>query len=304
MSRGETTGIGGQIGGQILDGKALSLKIHHELEERIAQLVANGGRSPGLAVIMVGNNPASAVYVRNKERASQKVGIVSRLYHLPEATSQAEINDLIERLNGDETIDGILLQLPIPAHLDPVPLLYQIAPEKDVDGLHPLSLGRLVRGELGLRSCTPAGVIRLLAEYHIPLEGQQVLMIGSSILVGKPMGLMLLEKEATVTIAHIKTRNLPELSREADVIIVAAGCPNLVQADMVKPGAVVVDVGINRITSYEGKSTIVGDVDFDRVQPLAGWITPVPGGVGPMTVAMLLHNTVWSYENHARPALS
>jgi methylenetetrahydrofolate dehydrogenase (NADP+)/methenyltetrahydrofolate cyclohydrolase len=296
MIAGETAGIRGQI----LDGKALSLKIHHELEDRISRLIVKGGRSPGLAVIMVGDNPASAVYVRNKERASQKVGIVSRLHHLPETTSQSEIRDLIECLNGDDTIDGILLQLPIPAHLDPVPLLYQIAPEKDVDGLHPLNLGRLVRGELGLRSCTPAGVIRLLAEYQIPLEGQQVLMIGSSILVGKPMGLMLLEKEATVTIAHIKTRNLPQLSREADVIIVAAGCPNLVQADMVKPGAVVVDVGINRITSYEGKSTIVGDVDFDRVQPLAGWITPVPGGVGPMTVAMLLHNTVWSYEHHAR----
>ena len=283
--------------GRILDGKALSLKIHQDLQNRIAQFTAAGKRSPGLAVIMVGDNPASAVYVRNKDRASQKVGIASRLHHLPNTATQSEISELIASLNEDQTIDGILLQLPIPDHLDPVPLLYQIAPDKDVDGLHPINLGRLVRGETGLRSCTPAGVIRLLAEYHIPLEGQQVLMIGSSILVGKPMSLMLLEKEATVTIAHIKTRDLPQLSREADVIIVAAGCPNLVQADMVKPGAVVVDVGINRMTSYEGKSTIVGDVDFDRVQPLAGWITPVPGGVGPMTVAMLLHNTVWSYEH-------
>jgi methylenetetrahydrofolate dehydrogenase (NADP+)/methenyltetrahydrofolate cyclohydrolase len=218
------------------------------------------------------------------------------VYHLPESVSELEVSQLIETLNQDQSVDGILLQLPIPAHLNSVSLLYQIDPDKDVDGLHPLNLGRLVRGEKGLRSCTPAGVIRLLDDYQIPLEGQQVLMIGCSILVGKPMSLMLLEKEATVTIAHIKTQDLPKLSREADIIIVAAGCPSLVQADMVKPEAVVVDVGINRITSYEGKSRIVGDVDFDRVSPLVRWITPVPGGVGPMTVAMLLENTVWSYE--------
>ena len=282
--------------GQILDGKALSLRIQEALKARILSWVNRGYRSPGLAVIMIGDNPASAVYVRNKERSSTAIGIVSQVYHLPESVSELEVSQLIETLNQDQSVDGILLQLPIPAHLNSVSLLYQIDPDKDVDGLHPLNLGRLVRGEKGLRSCTPAGVIRLLDDYQIPLEGQQVLMIGCSILVGKPMSLMLLEKEATVTIAHIKTQDLPKLSREADIIIVAAGCPSLVQADMVKPEAVVVDVGINRITSYEGKSRIVGDVDFDRVSPLVRWITPVPGGVGPMTVAMLLENTVWSYE--------
>ncbi|MEY2977397.1 MAG: bifunctional methylenetetrahydrofolate dehydrogenase/methenyltetrahydrofolate cyclohydrolase FolD [Prochlorotrichaceae cyanobacterium] len=288
-------------GGQILDGKALSLQIQETLKAKVFHLTQQGNRSPGLAVIMIGDNPASAVYVRNKERASTTVGIISTVHHLPETVSQLEVSELIEQLNRDDAIDGILLQLPIPDRLDPVSLLYQIHPDKDVDGLHPLNLGRLVRGEKGLRSCTPAGVIRLLEAYDIPLEGQQVLMIGCSILVGKPMSLMLLEKEATVTIAHIKTQDLPTLSREADIIIVAAGCPNLVQADMVKPGAVVVDVGINRITSYEGKSRIVGDVDFDRVRPLVDWITPVPGGVGPMTVAMLLENTVWSYEQRLKP---
>ena len=282
--------------GQILDGKALSLRIQEALKARILSWVNRGYRSPGLAVIMIGDTPASAVYVRNKERSSTAIGIGSQVYHLPESVSELEVIQLIETLNADQTVDGILLQLPIPAHLNSVSLLYQIHPDKDVDGLHPLNLGRLVRGEKGLRSCTPAGVIRLLDDYQIPLEGQQVLMIGCSILVGKPMSLMLLEKEATVTIAHIKTQDLPKLSREADIIIVAAGCPSLVQADMVKPEAVVVDVGINRITSYEGKSRIVGDVDFDRVSPLVRWITPVPGGVGPMTVAMLLENTVWSYE--------
>ncbi len=283
---------------QILDGKALANQIQQDLQQKIQHYQANGQRSPGLAVIMVGDNPASSVYVRNKERASERVGITSQVHHLPGNSSQDQVQDLIDRLNADPHLDGILLQLPLPEHLDSVSLLHHINPQKDVDGLHPLNLGRLVRGETGLRSCTPAGVIRLLQHYHIPLEGQQVLMVGCSILVGKPMGLMLLEQEATVTMAHIKTRNLPALSREADVIIVAAGCPNLVQADMVKPGAVVVDVGINRITSYEGKSTIVGDVDFDRVKQVAAWITPVPGGVGPMTVAMLLHNTLWSYEQH------
>jgi methylenetetrahydrofolate dehydrogenase (NADP+) / methenyltetrahydrofolate cyclohydrolase len=282
--------------GQILDGKALSLRIQETLKSRVSSWVQQGHRSPGLAVIMIGENPASAVYVRNKDRASTTIGIGSQVHHLPESVSELEVSQLIETLNADPTIDGILLQLPIPAHLNSVSLLYQIHPDKDVDGLHPLNLGRLVRGEKGLRSCTPAGVIRLLEDYQIPLEGQEVLMIGCSILVGKPMSLMLLEKEATVTIAHIKTQDLPKLSREADLIIVAAGCPSLVQADMVKPEAVVVDVGINRITSYEGKSRIVGDVDFDRVRPLVRWITPVPGGVGPMTVAMLLENTVWSYE--------
>ncbi|MFZ9736865.1 MAG: bifunctional methylenetetrahydrofolate dehydrogenase/methenyltetrahydrofolate cyclohydrolase FolD [Prochlorotrichaceae cyanobacterium] len=288
-------------GGQILDGKALSLQIQETLKAKVLNLTQQGNRSPGLAVIMIGDNPASAVYVRNKERASTTVGIISTVHHLPETVSQEDVSELIEELNSDDAIDGILLQLPIPDRLDPVSLLYQIHPDKDVDGLHPLNLGRLVRGERGLRSCTPAGVIRLLEAYDIPLEGQQVLMIGCSILVGKPMSLMLLEKEATVTIAHIKTQDLPKLSREADIIIVAAGCPNLVQADMVKSGAVVVDVGINRITSYEGKSRIVGDVDFDRVRPLVNWITPVPGGVGPMTVAMLLENTVWSYEQRLKP---
>jgi methylenetetrahydrofolate dehydrogenase (NADP+)/methenyltetrahydrofolate cyclohydrolase len=279
----------------LLDGKALAQRIQTQLQEQIKPLLSATGRPPGLAVLMVGDNPGSLAYVRGKERACAKVGIASFGRHFPADTSQVELEQTIQALNQDERVDGILVQLPLPDHLDSVSLLHQIHPDKDADGLHPVNLGRLVRGETGLRSCTPAGVMRLLREYQIDLKGKQVVVVGRSILVGKPLALMLLEADATVTIAHSRSHNLPEITRNADILVAAVGRPQLITADMVKPKAVVIDVGINRITDEDGKSRLVGDVDFDAVRDVAQFITPVPGGVGAMTVAMLLQNTVLSY---------
>lgn len=281
---------------QILDGKALAQKIYTELVTQIQSLQAQIGRPPGLAVLMVGDNPASAAYVRNKERACQKIGIASFGKHFPTETSFGELEQAIQSLNQDERVDGILVQLPLPGDLDSVALLHAIAPDKDADGLHPVNMGRLMRGESGLRSCTPAGVMRLLQEYEIELKGKQAVILGRSILVGKPMALMLLEADATVTIAHSRSQNLPDITRSADILIAAVGRPNLVTPEMVKPGAVVIDVGINRVTDDAGNSRLVGDVQYEGVQSVAASITPVPGGIGPMTVAMLLQNTVWSYS--------
>ncbi len=281
---------------RILDGKALAMRLQGELRSQIEALQPRAGRPPGLAVLMVGDNPASAAYVRGKGKACTRVGIASLGEHLPAETSQAELAAKIDALNQDDRVDGILVQLPLPDPLEAVPLLHRIDPAKDVDGLHPVNLGRLVRGESGLRSCTPAGVMRLLAEYNIDLSGKRAVVLGRSILVGKPLALMLLEANATVTIAHSRSQDLAALTREADVLIAAVGRPEMVTAEMVKPGAVVVDVGINRITDYEGKTRLVGDVRFDSVQEVAEFITPVPGGVGPMTVTMLLQNTFWSYQ--------
>ena len=280
---------------KILDGKALAEQIQAQLRSRIQELQPLVGRPPGLAVLMVGDSPASAVYVRNKERACSKVGIASFGKHFPTETTQSELQQVIQALNHDRRVDGILVQLPLPNHLDAVSLLHQIDPDKDADGLHPVNLGRLVRGEPGLRSCTPFGVMRLLKEYQISLAGKQAVVVGRSILVGKPQALMLLEADATVTIAHSRSHNLQAITKNADILIAAVGRPEIITADMVKPGAVVVDVGINRVTDGEGKSRLVGDVDFNSVQALAQFITPVPGGIGPMTVAMLLQNTVSSY---------
>lgn len=279
---------------QILDGKALAQRLQKQLLEQVANLLTTG-RPPGLAVLMVGDNPASAAYVRNKERACANVGIASFGRHFPTTTSQDELSEMIQALNQDEQVDGILVQLPLPPHLDAVSLLHQIHPDKDVDGLHPVNLGRLVRGEAGLRSCTPAGVMRLLREYQIDLKGKQAVVVGRSILVGKPMALMLLDADATVTIAHSRTQNLAEITHTADILISAVGRANVITGDMVKPNAVVIDVGINRATDASGQSRLVGDVHFDSVQEVAQFITPVPGGVGPMTVAMLIQNTVLSY---------
>jgi methylenetetrahydrofolate dehydrogenase (NADP+)/methenyltetrahydrofolate cyclohydrolase len=281
---------------QILDGKALAQTIQQDLKRQIKTLQDQLGRPPGLAVLMVGDHPASAAYVRNKERSCANVGIASFGQHLSATTSQSALTRIIDECNQDERIDGILVQLPLPDGLDAVALLNQIDPNKDADGLHPVNLGRLVRSEPGLRSCTPAGVMRLLQEAKIDLSGKNAVVIGRSILVGKPLALMLLEANATVTIAHSRTQNLAAIARNADILIAAIGKPQAIGADMVKPGAVVIDVGINRITDEAGKSRLVGDVDFDAVAPSAGAITPVPGGVGPMTVAMLLHNTVESYQ--------
>lgn len=275
----------------ILDGRALAAQWRQDLRSHVEAIAPAVGRRPGLAVIMVGDNPASAVYVRNKEKACEQTGIVSFGKHLPGNSSEAEIRDLIESLNADDRVDGILVQLPLPNHLDAVPLLLAIDPEKDADGLHPLNLGRLLRGEEGLRSCTPAGVMELLAANQIDPAGKKAVVIGRSILVGKPLAMMLLEANATVTIAHSRTPNLPEVCRQADILVAAVGRPELVSADWIKPGAVVIDVGINRLE--DGR--LVGDVAYAEAAELASWITPVPGGVGPMTVAMLLHNTVLSY---------
>ncbi len=280
---------------KILDGKALAKKIKSELKEQIAVLEPKIGRPPGLAVLMVGDNPASAVYVRNKEKSCAKVGIASFGRHFPESTTQETLEQEILKLNQDDRVDGILVQLPLPKHLDSVGLLLKIDPNKDADGLHPTNLGRLVRSETGLRSCTPAGVMKLLEEYQIAIAGKKAVVVGRSILVGKPLALMLLEQNATVTIGHSRTQDLAAVCREADILVAAVGKPELITAAMVKRDAVVIDVGINRIEDGD-KSRLVGDVNFDSVAEVASYITPVPGGIGPMTVAMLLQNTVLSYS--------
>ncbi|MFM9264194.1 bifunctional methylenetetrahydrofolate dehydrogenase/methenyltetrahydrofolate cyclohydrolase FolD [Tychonema sp. BBK16] len=284
---------------QILDGKALATKIQGELSDRVRSMQTQIGRLPGLAVLMVGDNPASAAYVRNKERACAKVGIASFGKHYPANATQAELELAIHELNKDDRVDGILVQLPLPDHLDAISLLYQIAPDKDADGLHPINLGRLVRGEEGLRSCTPAGVMRLLQEYQIDLKGKNAVVLGRSILVGKPMALMLLEADCTVTVAHSRSQNLESITNQADILIAAVGRTEMITANMVKPEAVVIDVGINRVVNSDGTSRLAGDVDFDGVKTVAEFITPVPGGIGPMTVAMLLENTVLSYVKKA-----
>ena len=282
---------------RLLDGKALAQKIQSELKTLVTQLEPKIGRSPGLAVLMVGDNPASAVYVRNKEKACQKVGIASMGKLFPENTTQEELEQAIAKLNQDDQVDGILVQLPLPKHLDSISLLRCIDPDKDADGLHQMNLGKLVRSEPGLRSCTPAGVMKLLDEYNIDPAGKQAVVIGRSILVGKPIALMLLEANATVTIAHSRTQDLRAVCQRADILVAAVGIPGMITQDMVKPGAVVIDVGINRVAKEDGKSKLVGDVDFMPIAEIASHITPVPGGIGPMTVAMLLSNTVRSYAN-------
>ncbi|XTZ11402.1 MAG: bifunctional methylenetetrahydrofolate dehydrogenase/methenyltetrahydrofolate cyclohydrolase FolD [cyanobacterium endosymbiont of Rhopalodia yunnanensis] len=280
----------------MLNGKALAKKIQCKLQSWVQKQQPRIGRPPGLAVLMVGDDPASTVYVRNKELACAKVGIVSFGHHFPANISQDELETVIGQLNQDPRVDGILVQLPLPVHLDAVQLLLTIDPDKDVDGLHPMNLGRLIRGEPGLRSCTPAGVMRLLEENQIEVAGKQAVVVGRSILVGKPLGLILLEKNATVTMAHSQTRDLRSVTRQGDILIVAVGKPEFINADMVKPGAIVIDVGINRVVRSDGTSQLLGDVDFNSVAGTAQYVTPVPGGVGPMTVAMLLSNTVLSYH--------
>jgi len=284
---------------QRLDGKALAQQIQAELQQRVSQLHAQIGRAPGLAVLMVGENPASAIYVRNKERACERIGISSFGQQFPTNTTQQELETKIEELNQDDRVDGILVQLPLPDHLDAIQALYQIAPEKDVDGLHPKNLGQLVRGEKGLKSCTPAGVMELLEAYQISIPSKKALVIGRSILVGKPLALMLLAANATVTTAHGKTppNDLEAFSQQADLLFVAVGKPGFITKNMVKPGAVVVDIGMNRIQDEQGKNRITGDVYYPEVAEVASYISPVPGGVGPMTVTMLLQNTVNSFEN-------
>ncbi|MEL7052059.1 MAG: bifunctional methylenetetrahydrofolate dehydrogenase/methenyltetrahydrofolate cyclohydrolase FolD [Cyanobacteria bacterium J06559_1] len=281
---------------QLLDGKALAKQIQTSRISDIKTWQQQAGRPPGLAVLMVGDNPASAVYVRNKEKACERMGIASLGKHMRADATQAEVAQEILALNQNPNVDGILVQLPLPDHLDSTSLLALIDPDKDADGLHPINLGRLVRGEPGLRSCTPAGIMRLMAAYNIHPIGKRAVVLGRSILVGKPIGLMLLAANATPTFAHSKTENMAELTRSADILVAAVGVPNLIGKAMVKPGATVIDVGINRVEDPNGdKARLVGDVDFAAVEPVVGAITPVPGGIGPMTVTMLLENTLMSY---------
>ncbi|MDO8987959.1 MAG: bifunctional methylenetetrahydrofolate dehydrogenase/methenyltetrahydrofolate cyclohydrolase FolD [Coriobacteriia bacterium] len=271
---------------QIIDGTLVAAKIKSEVAAQVAMLVGRGVR-PGLAVVLVGDDPASHSYVRMKEKDCEEVGISSRDFRRPAQTDQAELIDLIDQCNSDATIHGILVQLPLPAHLDEEAVLARISREKDVDGLHPTNLGRLVRGIQAPRACTPWGVMKMLEHYGIDPAGKRAVVIGRSSIVGKPMALMLLEANATVTVCHSRTQDLPGVCREADILIAAVGRPEMVTAEFVKPGAVVIDVGINRTDKG-----MVGDVDYASVEPIASAITPVPGGVGPMTRAMLLANTV------------
>lgn len=281
---------------KIIDGKAISEQIRQELTREVAELTQSG-IIPGLATILVGENPASQVYVRNKTIACEKVGIYSKQHTLPENTSGEELLDLIEELNNDPKIHGILTQLPLPGQIDESRVLNAISPAKDVDGFHPVNIGRMaavknfedMKTQKLFLPCTPAGCIELLDRSEIELKGARAVVVGRSNIVGKPVALLLLSKNATVTICHSRTKDLPAVVREADVVIAAIGKPKFVTSDMVKPGAAVIDVGINR--TPEG---LVGDVDFDEVSKIAGAITPVPGGVGPMTITMLLTNTVKS----------
>ena len=272
---------------QILDGKSLAAAIRADLQRKVAALVQRGVR-PGLAVILAGDDAASRVYVRNKTLAAEQVGVASSLIELPGAVTQAQLMERISALNADPAIHSILVQLPLPKQIDSARVLEAIDPAKDVDGFHAANLGALMAGRPGAVPCTPAGVMRLIEHAGVPLAGRRAVVIGRSNIVGKPLALLLLQKDATVTICHSKSGNLADFTRNADILVAAVGRAKLVTGAMVKPGACVIDVGVNRLP--DGK--LAGDVDFASVQPVAGWITPVPGGVGPMTVAMLLENCV------------
>jgi len=277
-------------GAAILDGRAVARKVRGEVGERVRAL-RQRGIAPGLATILVGDDPASAIYVRNKGRACEEVGIASFGFRLPATAPQGELDALIDELNQRADVHGILLQLPLPAGLDAAEAIHRIDPAKDVDGLHPYSQGQLLAGRPGLRPCTPLGVMRLLEEAGIEPRGRPAVVVGRSVLVGKPVALLLLERSATVTICHTRTRDLAAEVARAEILIVAAGRAGAVRGAWVRPGAAVVDVGINR--TPDG---LVGDVEFEPAAARAGWITPVPGGVGPMTIAMLLANTVQAAE--------
>jgi methylenetetrahydrofolate dehydrogenase (NADP+) / methenyltetrahydrofolate cyclohydrolase len=275
----------------LIDGRAVARKLDEQTKAEVDAMVAAGSPRPGLVVVLVGQDPASEVYVRRKIKACEKVGIRSTEHRLPAETTQDALLTLIARLNADPEVHGILCQVPLPAHIDTRTILGAIDPAKDVDGFHPVNVGRLSTGTGGIVPCTPLGVMMLLETVIDDFVGKDAVVIGKSNIVGKPVALMLLERECTVTITHIYTENLPEIARKADIIVAAAGAPELVKGDWVKPGAVLIDVGITRITGEDGKEKLVGDIAFDEVKH-AKAVTPVPGGVGPMTIACLLHNTV------------
>lgn len=288
---------------EIIDGKAFAEGLRARVAEAVPAFVAAAGRKPGLAVVLVGEDPASQVYVRSKQKATVAAGMESFEHRLPDTTGQAELIALVESLNADAGVDGILVQLPLPRQIDEKAVIAAIDPAKDVDGFHPENVGRLVQKRPTLVACTPLGCIELLERERIPLAGKHAVVIGRSDIVGKPMAMLLLHRDATVTICHSKTPNLPAICRQADILIAAVGRPGLVTKDFVKPGATVIDVGINRVpAAEEGKTRLVGDVDFASAAQVAGGITPVPGGVGPMTIAVLLRNTL--VAAHARSGLA
>ena len=276
---------------KIIDGKAISLQIKDELKEQVSKYKAEGVEIT-LAVVKVGNDPASAVYVRNKEKACEYIGVTSRTLALPEETTEEELLDTVKELNEDDSVNGILVQLPLPKHIDESKILLAIDPGKDVDGFHPVNVGKMVIGEDTFLPCTPAGIIEMLKRSNIDISGKECVVIGRSNIVGKPMSLLMLKENATVTIAHSRTKNLKEVTKRADILVAAIGKAKFVTAEYVKDGAVVIDVGMDR--DENGK--LCGDVDFETVEPIASAITPVPGGVGPMTVTMLLVNCLRSVK--------
>ena len=277
----------------IINGKEVSAKLRQDIKLQVEEFTSSTGKTPGLAVILVGNNPASAVYVRNKHKACLETGINSYQIELPEAISEDELLLKIDELNADSNVNGILVQLPLPRHISEEKVINRISPEKDVDAFHPQNVGKIMIGNYSFLPCTPAGIIELLNYYNVDIESKSCVVIGRSNIVGKPMAHLLLEKNGTVTVCHSRTKGLKEICLGADIIVVAIGKPEFLTADMVKPGAVVIDVGINRLD--DGR--LVGDVAFDDVSRVASMITPVPGGVGPMTITMLLKNTLTAAKN-------
>ncbi len=273
---------------QLIDGKQISAQVKEQVRLETEALIANHGVQPGLAVVIVGNDPASRVYVNNKKKACETVGFQSFEYALPEETTQEELLELVETLNNDPKVNGILVQLPVPKHIDDNAIINAISPEKDVDAFHPENVGHIMIGDYNFLPCTPAGVMELIDSTGVEISGKKCVVIGRSNIVGKPMAMLLLHRSGTVTICHSRTQDLPSVTREADILVAAVGRANFVTADMVKEGAVVIDVGINRLEN--GK--LCGDVDFAAVEPKASFITPVPGGAGPMTIAMLMKNTL------------
>ena len=283
----------------IIDGKAFAEKLRGRVAALVPAFEAQAGRKPGLTVVLVGEDPASAVYVRSKGKATEAAGMKSDTIRLPAETSQAELLELVDKLNADGTVDGILVQLPLPKQIDEQAIITAIDPNKDVDGFHPVNAGRLATGLEGLVPCTPLGCLLLLKDRLGDLAGKEAVVIGRSNIVGKPMAQLLLGESCTVTIAHSKTRDLPGVVRRADIVVAAVGRPEMIKGDWIKPGAAVIDVGINRIDAGEGKTRLVGDVAFDEAVDVAGAITPVPGGVGPMTIAVLLRNTLVAAHRNA-----
>ena len=280
---------------RLIDGKALAQGIRERIGKDVAELYAQTGIRPGLAAILVGDDPASKLYVKNKEKACDAAGIYVDEHKLPASTTQAELLALIEKVNADPKVHGILVQLPLPKQIDSKVILDAVSPQKDADGFHPYNMGRLVEGVPMFTPCTPKGILKMIESTGVAIEGKRAVVVGRSNIVGKPAALLLMHRHATVTVCHSKTRDLPAVCREADILVVAIGKPKFVTANMVRDGAVVVDVGVNRLES----GAFVGDVDFGPVSEKASWISPVPGGVGPMTIAMLLENTLESAKRFA-----